>query len=151
MRSLALATVIDFFGASPDDTDPASARSYALDVTSGRWESLGSRREQVDPPRLLSPHGNPTPSQCRSSCARHCRCSMGDVVRGLRQALLWLVSSAAVALIAAGVWFAVQGGGFRAEGGGRLGGDRLLLQPDRRPNVVDPSPKAGLSTSDPMR
>jgi hypothetical protein len=49
VKSLALATVIDPFGASPDDTDPASARSYALDVTSGRWESLGSRREQVGP------------------------------------------------------------------------------------------------------
>ncbi len=44
---LALDMVIDPSGASPDDTDPASARSYLLDLTSGRWEPAGSRWEQV--------------------------------------------------------------------------------------------------------
>jgi hypothetical protein len=33
--------------------------------------------------------------------------------RGLRQALVWLVISAAVALVSAGVWSAVQDDGFR--------------------------------------
>ncbi len=42
---------------------------------------------------------------------------MRDVVRGLRQALVWLVSSAGVALVAAGVWSTVQGGGFRPKVG----------------------------------
>jgi CubicO group peptidase (beta-lactamase class C family) len=44
---LALDMVIDPFGASPDNTDPASARSYVLDVTSGRWVPAGSRWEQL--------------------------------------------------------------------------------------------------------
>jgi hypothetical protein len=52
---------------------------------------------------------------------------MRDVVRGLRQALLWLVSSAAVALVAAGVWFAVQGGGFRPKVGVALVAIALFL------------------------
>jgi hypothetical protein len=42
---------------------------------------------------------------------------MGDVVRGLRQALVMLIFSAAAALVAAGLWSAVQGGGFRAKAG----------------------------------
>ncbi len=52
---------------------------------------------------------------------------MRDVVRGLRQALLWLVSSAVVALVAAGVWFAVQGGGFRPKLGIALMAIALFL------------------------
>lgn len=35
------------------------------------------------------------------------------VIRGLRQALLMLAASTALALGAAGVWWGVQGGGFR--------------------------------------
>ena len=46
-QPLALDMAIDPFGASPDNTDVASARSYALDLTSGRWEPAGSRWEQV--------------------------------------------------------------------------------------------------------
>ena len=42
---------------------------------------------------------------------------MGDVVRGLRQALVMLIFSAAAGLVAAGLWSAVQGGGFRAKAG----------------------------------
>jgi hypothetical protein len=42
---------------------------------------------------------------------------MGDVLRALRQALAWLLSSAAAALVAAGVWSTVQGGGFRPKVG----------------------------------
>ena len=52
---------------------------------------------------------------------------MRDVVRGLRQALLWLVSSAAVALVVAGVWFAVHGGGFRPKVGVALVAIALFL------------------------
>jgi hypothetical protein len=40
---------------------------------------------------------------------------MGDVVRGLRQALVMLLFSAVVALVVAGLWFALQGGGFRSK------------------------------------
>ncbi len=80
-----------------------------------------------DPPRILSPHGDPDSDKCRSPCARHYRCPMRDVVRGLRQALLWLVASAAVALVAAGVWFAVQGGGFRPKVGVALVAIALFL------------------------
>jgi len=39
---------------------------------------------------------------------------MGDVVRGLRQALV-LRFSAVAALVAAGLWWALQGGGFRSK------------------------------------
>ena len=42
---------------------------------------------------------------------------MGDVVRGLRQALVMLVCLAAAGLVAAGLWSAVQGGGFRSRAG----------------------------------
>ena len=42
---------------------------------------------------------------------------MGDVVRGLRQALVMLIASAAAGLVAAGLWSAVQGGGFRSKAG----------------------------------
>ncbi len=42
---------------------------------------------------------------------------MGDVVRGLRQALVMLIFSAAAALVAAGLWSTVQGGGFRSKAG----------------------------------
>jgi hypothetical protein len=40
-----------------------------------------------------------------------------DVVRGLRQALAMLLVPAVVALVAAGVWVALQGGGFRSKVG----------------------------------
>jgi hypothetical protein len=38
---------------------------------------------------------------------------MGDVIRGLRQALVMLLLSSVVALVVAGLWFALQGGEFR--------------------------------------
>jgi hypothetical protein len=38
---------------------------------------------------------------------------MNDVIRGLRQALVMLIFSAVVALVVAGLWSALQGGGFR--------------------------------------
>jgi len=38
---------------------------------------------------------------------------VNDVVRGLRRALVVLVSSAVVALAVAGLWATLQGGGFR--------------------------------------
>jgi hypothetical protein len=40
---------------------------------------------------------------------------MGDVVRGLRQALVMLFCSAVVALVVAGLWFALRGGGLRSK------------------------------------
>ena len=40
---------------------------------------------------------------------------MGDVVRGLRQALVMLLISAVVAVVIAGLWFALQGGGLRTK------------------------------------
>ena len=42
---------------------------------------------------------------------------MGDVVRGLQQALVMLIFSAAAALAVAGLWWALQGGGFRSKVG----------------------------------
>jgi hypothetical protein len=42
---------------------------------------------------------------------------MGDVVRGIRQALIMLLCSAVVALVVAGLWFALQGGGLRSKVG----------------------------------
>ena len=42
---------------------------------------------------------------------------MGDVVRGLRQALVMLLLSAVAALLVAGLWRALQGGGFRPKVG----------------------------------
>ncbi len=42
---------------------------------------------------------------------------MGDVVRGLRQALVMLLVSAVAALVVAGLWSALQGGGFRSKVG----------------------------------
>ncbi len=42
---------------------------------------------------------------------------MGDVVRGLRQALVMLLYSAVAALVAGGLWWALQGGGFRPKVG----------------------------------
>jgi hypothetical protein len=45
----------------------------------------------------------------------HYGCPMGDVVRGLRQALVTLLVSAVVALVVAGLWFAQQGGGLRSK------------------------------------
>ncbi len=45
----------------------------------------------------------------------HYGCSMGDVVRGLRQALVMLLFSAVVALVVAGLWFALHGGGLRSK------------------------------------
>ena len=47
----------------------------------------------------------------------HYGCSMGDVVRGLRQALVMLLFSAVVALVVAGLWFALHGGGLRSKVG----------------------------------
>jgi|tagenome__1003787_1003787.scaffolds.fasta_scaffold20954920_2 CubicO group peptidase (beta-lactamase class C family) len=44
---LALDMAIDPSGASPDTIDPSSARSYAPDRASGRWEPAGSRWEQI--------------------------------------------------------------------------------------------------------
>jgi len=44
---LALDMVIDPYGASPDNTDPSSARSYVLNLTSEQWEPAGSRWEQL--------------------------------------------------------------------------------------------------------
>jgi high-affinity Fe2+/Pb2+ permease len=38
---------------------------------------------------------------------------MGDVVRGLRQALVMLLVSVVAALVVAGLWFALGGGAFR--------------------------------------
>jgi high-affinity Fe2+/Pb2+ permease len=38
---------------------------------------------------------------------------MGDVVRGLRQAFVMLLVSVVVALVVAGLWFALGGEGFR--------------------------------------
>src|SRR3712207_5736710 len=40
---------------------------------------------------------------------------MADVVRGLHQALVMLLFSAVVALVVAGLWLALQGGGFRSK------------------------------------
>ncbi|MGY1760818.1 hypothetical protein ACI79G_20170 [Geodermatophilus sp. SYSU D00779] len=40
---------------------------------------------------------------------------MVDVVRGLRQALVMLLSSAVLALAVAGLWCALQGGGLRSK------------------------------------
>jgi hypothetical protein len=42
---------------------------------------------------------------------------MNDVVRGLRQALVMLILSTVVALVIAGLWTALQGGGFRPKVG----------------------------------
>jgi hypothetical protein len=42
---------------------------------------------------------------------------MGDVVRGLRQALVMLLFSAVAAFVVAGLWLALQGGGFRSKVG----------------------------------
>jgi hypothetical protein len=42
---------------------------------------------------------------------------MGDLVRGLRQALVMLIFSALAALGVAGTWWALQGGGFRSKVG----------------------------------
>jgi hypothetical protein len=42
---------------------------------------------------------------------------MGDVVRGCRQALVMLLYSAVAALVAGGLWWALQGGGFRPKVG----------------------------------
>jgi CubicO group peptidase (beta-lactamase class C family) len=44
---LALDMAIDPSGASPDNTDPSSARSYVLNLTSKQWEPAGSRWEQL--------------------------------------------------------------------------------------------------------
>jgi CubicO group peptidase (beta-lactamase class C family) len=44
---LALDMVIDPHGASPDNTDESSARSYQADPTSGTWQPAGSRWEQL--------------------------------------------------------------------------------------------------------
>jgi CubicO group peptidase (beta-lactamase class C family) len=44
---LALNMTIDPYGASPDNTDPSSARSYVLNLTSKQWEPAGSRWEQL--------------------------------------------------------------------------------------------------------
>jgi hypothetical protein len=38
---------------------------------------------------------------------------MQDVIRGLRQALIMLTFSIVAALVGAGLWYALQGGGFR--------------------------------------
>jgi hypothetical protein len=42
---------------------------------------------------------------------------MGDVVRGLRQALMMLLFSAVAALLVAGLWWAPQGDGVRSKVG----------------------------------
>jgi hypothetical protein len=42
---------------------------------------------------------------------------MSDLVRGLRQALVMLIFSALAALVVAGMWWALQGGGFRSKVG----------------------------------
>ncbi|WP_448640778.1 serine hydrolase domain-containing protein [Geodermatophilus sp. URMC 63] len=44
---LALDMVLDPYGASPDNTDQSSARSYQTAPPSGAWEPAGSRWEQV--------------------------------------------------------------------------------------------------------
>jgi hypothetical protein len=42
---------------------------------------------------------------------------MSDVVRGLRQAPVMLIFSVLAALVVAGLWWALQGGGFRSKAG----------------------------------
>ncbi|WP_448640182.1 serine hydrolase domain-containing protein [Geodermatophilus sp. URMC 63] len=44
---LALDMVLDPYGASPDNTDQSSARSYQTAPPSGAWEPAGSRWEQI--------------------------------------------------------------------------------------------------------